>query len=122
MEVYEMIEALKTKAGTRLQDVPCKPLEEGGWKVYRKSLKNRHEAKVYTKALLTEILEYLVKESNRAKEANKGLSHKVDKGDVRNYRTGVKAEWASDRMFNEAWCIDKMKIAMKVAELFGLFN
>ena len=122
MEVYEMIETLKTKAGARLQDVPCKPLEEGGWKVYRKSLKNRHEAKVYTKALLTEVLEYLVKESNRAKEADKGLSHKVDKGDVRNYRTGVKAEWASDRMFNEAWCIDKMKIAMKVAELFGLFN
>lgn len=122
MEVYEMIEALKTKAGARLQDVPCKPLEDGGWKVYRKSLNNRHEAKTYVKAILTEVLEYLVKESNRANKADKGITCKVDKGNVKNYRTGVVAEWASDRMFNQSWCIDKMKVALKVSELFGLFK
>ena len=122
MEVYEMIDQLKVKASTRLQDVPVKELPDGGFKVYRKTLKNRHEAKTYVKAILTEVLEYLVKESNRAKEADKGLACKVDKGNVKNYRTGVVAEWASDRMFNQSWCIDKMKVALRVSELFGLFK
>ena len=122
MEVYQMIEELKVKAGARLQDVPVKELPDGGWKVYRKSLKNRHEAKTYVKAILTEVLEYLVKESNRASKADKGLACKVDKGNVKNYRTGVVAEWASDRMFNQGWCIDKMKVALRVSELFGLFK
>ena len=122
MEVYQMIEELKVKAGARLQDVPVKELPDGGWKVYRKTLKNRHEAKVYVKAILTEVLEYLVKESNRASKADKGLACKVDKGNVKNYRTGVVAEWASDRMFNQGWCIDKMKVALRVSELFGLFK
>ena len=122
MEAYEVIEQLKVKANVRLQDVPVKPLENGGWKVYRKSLNNKREARTYCKAILQDMLEYIIKETNRAKEADKGIACKVDKGDVRNYRTGVKAEWSSDRMFNESWCIDKMKTAMKVAELFGLFN
>ena len=123
MEVYEMIETLKTKAGARLQDVPCKPLEDGGWKVYRKSLNNKHEARIYCKAILKDMLEYIVKETNRAKVADsKGIAHKVDKGDVRNYRTGVKAEWSNDRMFNDSWLIGQMRTALVINKLFGLFD
>ena len=122
MEVYQMIEELKVKAGARLQDVPVKELPDGGWKVYRKSLKNRHEAKTYVKAILTEVLEYLVKESNRAKEADKGIACKVDKGNVKQYRTGVKAEWSSDRMFNDSWLIGQMRTALVINKLFCLFD
>ena len=123
MEAYEVIEQLKVKANVRLQDVPIKPLENGGWKVYRKSLNNKHEARTYCKAILKDMLEYIVKETNMAKVADsKGIAHKVDKGDFKQYRTGVKAEWSSDRMFNDSWLIGQMRTALVINKLFGLFD
>ena len=123
MEAYEVIEQLKVKANVRLQDVPIKPLENGGWKVYRKSLNNKHEARIYCKVILKDMLEYIVKETNRAKVADsKGIAHKVDKGDFKQYRTGVKAEWSGDRMFNDSWLIGQMRTALVINKLFGLFD
>ena len=123
MEAYEVIEQLKVKANVRLQDVPVKPLDNGGWKVYRKSLNNKREARTYCKAILNDMLEYIIKETNRAKVADsKGIAHKVDKGDFKQYRTGVKAEWSSDRMFNDSWLIGQMRTALVINKLFGLFD
>ena len=123
MEAYEVIEQLKVKANVRLQDVPIKPLENGGWKVYRKSLNNKHEARTYCKAILKDMLEYIIKDTNRAKVADsKGIAHKVDKGDFKQYRTGVKAEWSNDRMFNDSWLIGQMRMALVINKLFGLFD
>ena len=45
-----------------------------------------------------------------------------DKGDFKQYRTGVKAEWSNDRMFNDSWLIGQMRMALVINKLFGLFD